>query len=191
MGVKEIMINDIVQVAEEHMRKSVEILRTELLKIRTGRAHPSLLDHLTVNCYGNDMPLNQVASVSVSDPRTLMITPWDKTMIPVIEKAILQSDLGLNPATAGQVIRIPMPPLTEERRKDLVKVIRGEAENTRVAIRNVRRDANAQIKDLLKEKSISEDEEHQAEDKIQKLTNKYIAEVEAVLAKKEEELMTV
>lgn len=185
------MINDIVQVAEEHMRKSVEILRTELLKIRTGRAHPSLLDHLTVNCYGNDMPLNQVASVSVSDPRTLMVTPWDKTMIPVIEKAILQSDLGLNPATAGQVIRIPMPPLTEERRKDLVRVIRGEAENTRVAIRNVRRDANAQIKDLLKEKSISEDEEHQAEDKIQKLTNKYIAEVEAVLAKKEEELMTV
>ncbi|MGD9107666.1 MAG: ribosome recycling factor [Gammaproteobacteria bacterium] len=185
------MINDIIKTAEEHMQKSVEILHAELAKIRTGRAHPSLLEHLTVPCYGSDMPLNQVASVNATDARTLTIQAWDKTLVPAIEKAIMQSDLGLNPATAGQVIRVPMPPLTEERRKDLVKVIRGEAENTRVAIRNIRRDANAQIKDLLKEKTISEDEERQASDKVQKLTDKYIAEVESILAKKEEELMTV
>ncbi|MGD9153507.1 MAG: ribosome recycling factor [Gammaproteobacteria bacterium] len=185
------MINDIIKTAEEHMQKSVEILHAELAKIRTGRAHPSLLEHLTVPCYGSDMPLNQVASVNATDARTLTIQAWDKTLVPAIEKAIMQSDLGLNPATAGQVIRVPMPPLTEERRKDLVKVIRGEAENTRVAIRNIRRDANAQIKDLLKEKTISEDEERQASDKVQKLTDKYIAEVESILAKKEEGLMTV
>lgn len=185
------MINSIIKTAEEHMQKSVEILHAELAKIRTGRAHPSLLEHLTVPCYGSDMPLNQVASVNATDARTLTIQAWDKTLVPAIEKAIMQSGLGLNPATAGQVIRVPMPPLTEERRKDLVKVIRGEAENTRVAIRNVRRDANAQIKDLLKEKTISEDEERQASDKVQKLTDKYIAKVESILAKKEEELMTV
>jgi ribosome recycling factor len=185
------MINQIIKDADEHMIKSVDILRAELAKVRTGRAHPSLLEHLTVPCYGSEMPLNQVASVNASDARTLTIQPWDKTLVPVIEKAIMQSDLGLNPATAGQVIRVPMPPLTEERRKDLVKVIRGEAENTRVAIRNIRRDANAHIKDLLKEKSISEDEERNASDKIQKLTDKHIAEVENVLNKKEEELMTV
>jgi len=185
------MIDKIIKDADGHMAKSVDILRTELAKVRTGRAHPSLLEHLTVPCYGDDMPLNQVASVNASDARTLTITPWDKTLVSAIEKAIMQSDLGLNPATVGQVIRVPMPPLTEERRKDLVKVIRGEAENTRVAIRNIRRDANAHIKDLLKEKSISEDEERQAEDKVQKLTDKHIAEVENVLNKKEEELMTV
>jgi ribosome recycling factor len=185
------MINEIIKTAEEHMTKSTGILQEELAKVRTGRAHPSLLEHLTVSCYGSDMPLNQVASVNISDARTLTITPWDKTLVQAIEKAILQSDLGLNPATAGQVIRVPMPPLTEERRKDLVKVIRGEAENTRVAIRNIRRDANAQVKELLKAKSISEDEERQAGDKIQKLTDKYIAEVEDILKKKEEELMTV
>jgi len=185
------MINEIIKNADDHMAKSVDVLRAELAKVRTGRAHPSLLEHLTVPCYGSDTPLNQVASVNASDARTLTITPWDKTLVSAIEKAIMQSDLGLNPATAGQVIRVPMPPLTEERRKDLVKVIRGEAENTRVAIRNIRRDANAQIKDLLKEKSISEDEERQACDKIQKLTDKHIAEVENVLNKKEEELMKV
>ena len=185
------MINEIIKTAEEHMAKSTGILQEELAKVRTGRAHPSLLEHLTVSCYGSDMPLNQVASVNISDSRTLTITPWDKNLVSAVEKAILQSDLGLNPATAGQVIRVPMPPLTEERRKDLVKVIRGEAENTRVAIRNIRRDANAQIKDLLKAKSISEDEERQAEDKIQKLTDKYVAEVEDILKKKEEELMTI
>jgi len=185
------MINEIIKTAEEHMAKSTGILQEELAKVRTGRAHPSLLEHLTVSCYGSDMPLNQVASVNISDSRTLTITPWDKNLVSAVEKAILQSDLGLNPATAGQVIRVPMPPLTEERRKDLVKVIRGEAENTRVAIRNIRRDANAQVKELLKAKSISEDEERQAEDKIQKLTDKYVAEVEDILKKKEEELMTI
>lgn len=185
------MISEIIKNADEHMVKSVEVLRTELSKIRTGRAHPGLLEHLTVPCYGSDMPLNQIASVNASDARTLTITPWDKTLVQAIEKAIMQSDLGLNPATSGQVIRVPMPPLTEERRKDLVKVIRGEAENTRVAIRNIRRDANAHIKDLLKEKSVSEDEERQACEKVQKLTDKHIAEVENVLNKKEEELMTV
>lgn len=185
------MINDIIKNAEEHMAKSVGVLQDDLAKVRTGRAHPSLLEHLSVPCYGSDMPLSQVASVNVGDARTLMVTPWDKTLVSAIEKAIMQSALGLNPATAGQVIRVPMPPLTEERRKDLVKVIRGEAENTRVAVRNIRRDANTQIKDLLKEKSISEDEGHQAEDSIQKLTDKYIADVESVLKKKEEDLMTV
>lgn len=185
------MMDDIIKNATEHMQKSVAILQDELAKVRTGRAHPSLIEHLTVKCYGSDMPLNQVASITVSDPRTLSISPWDKNMVPAIEKAIIQSDLGLNPATAGQVIRIPMPPLTEERRKDLVKVIRSEAENTRIAIRNIRRDANTQVKELLKAKTVSEDEERQAEDKIQKLTDKFIAEVEAVLAKKETDLMTV
>lgn len=185
------MVEGIIKTAEEHMQKSVGILHAELAKVRTGRAHPSLLEHLTVPCYGSDMPLNQVASVNATDARTLTIQAWDKTLVSAIEKAIMQSDLGLNPATAGQVIRVPMPPLTEERRKDLVKVIRGEAESTRIAIRNVRRDANTQIKDLLKEKAISEDEEKQAVERVQKLTDKYIAEVESVLAKKEEELMTV
>lgn len=185
------MIDEIIEDAEVRMGKSVSSLQTELTKIRTGRAHPSLLDHITVEYYGAETPLTQVANVSVEDSRTLSITPWEKDMVTHIEKAIMKSDLGLNPSSAGTVIRIPMPQLTEERRRDLVRVVRNEAEQGRVAIRNIRRDANSDFKDLLKEKEISEDECRQAEDNIQKLTDKYIASIDEVLAKKETELMEV
>jgi ribosome recycling factor len=185
------MIDEIIQDAETRMGKSVESLRTELTKIRTGRAHPSLLDHLAVDYYGAATPLSQVANVSVEDARTLMITPWEKDMVKAIEKAIMKSDLGLNPATAGTVIRIPMPQLTEERRHDLVRVVRKEAENGRTAIRNIRRDANGDFKDLLKEKEITEDDSRQAEDAVQKLTDNFVAKVDEVLSKKETELMEV
>jgi ribosome recycling factor len=185
------MIDEIIEDAETRMGKSVESLRTELTKIRTGRAHPSLLDHLTVEYYGAATPLSQVANVSVEDARTLSITPWEKDMVKAIEKAIMKSDLGLNPATAGTVIRIPMPQLTEQRRHELVRVVRNEAENGRIAIRNIRRDANGDFKDLLKEKEITEDQARQAEDKVQKLTDSYIAKIDEVLAKKEVELMAV
>jgi ribosome recycling factor len=185
------MIEEIIEDAETRMGKSVESLRTELTKIRTGRAHPSLLDHLTVEYYGAATPLSQVANVSVEDARTLSITPWEKDMVKAIEKAIMKSDLGLNPATAGTVIRIPMPQLTEQRRHELVRVVRNEAENGRIAIRNIRRDANGDFKDLLKEKEITEDQARQAEDKVQKLTDSYIAKIDEVLAKKEIELMAV
>ena len=173
------------------MGKSVESLKTELTKIRTGRAHPSLLDQISVDYYGSETPINQVANVNVEDSRTLVVTPWEKNMVQAVEKAIMNSDLGLNPATAGTVIRIPMPPLTEERRRDLVKVLKGEAESGRVAIRNIRRDANNDFKDLLKEKEITEDEARNAEDDVQKLTDKYVALVDEVLAAKEKELMEV
>lgn len=173
------------------MGKSVESLKTELTKIRTGRAHPSLLDQISVDYYGSETPINQVANVNVEDSRTLVVTPWEKNMVQAVEKAIMNSDLGLNPATAGTVIRIPMPPLTEERRRDLVKVVKGEAESGRVAIRNIRRDANSDFKDLLKEKEITEDEARNAEDDVQKLTDKYVALVDEVLAAKEKELMEV
>ncbi|MCW8922535.1 MAG: ribosome recycling factor [Gammaproteobacteria bacterium] len=185
------MIDEIIEDAETRMGKSVESLRAELTKIRTGRAHPSLLDHITVEYYGTATPLSQVANVSVEDARTLMITPWEKDMVAPIEKAIMKSDLGLNPATAGTVIRIPMPQLTEERRHDLVRVVRNEAENGRIAIRNIRRDANSDFKDLLKEKEITEDESRQAEDRVQKLTDSFVAKVDEVLAAKEAELMEV
>lgn len=185
------MIEDIKQDAAARMRKSVESLKQELTKLRTGRAHTSLLDHITVDYYGTQVPINQAATVSVADARTLLVTPWEKAMVPVIEKAILSSDLGLNPATAGTAIRIPLPPLTEERRRDMVKVVRHEGEGARVAIRNIRRDANADFKMLLKEKEITEDQERRAEDDIQKLTDKYIAEVEKVLEAKEAELMEI
>lgn len=185
------MIDEIIEDAEVRMGKSVSSLQTELTKIRTGRAHPSLLDHITVEYYGAETPLTQVANVSVEDSRTLSITPWENDMVTHIEKAIMKSDLGLNPSSAGTVIRIPMPQLTEERRRDLVRVVRNEAEQGRVAIRNIRRDANSDFKDLLKEKEISEDECRQAEDNIQKLTDKYIASIDEVLAKKETELMEV
>jgi len=185
------MIDEIIEDSETRMGKSVSSLQTELTKIRTGRAHPSLLDHLTVEYYGAATPLSQVANVSVEDSRTLSITPWEKDMVVAIEKAIMKSDLGLNPSSAGTVIRIPMPQLTEERRRDLVRVVRHEAELGRVAIRNIRRDANSDFKDLLKEKEISEDECRQAEDNIQKLTDTYIAKIDDVLAKKETELMEV
>lgn len=185
------MIEDISKDAEERMQKSVDALKGEFVKIRTGRAHSSLLDHVTVEYYGAEMPINQVATVSASDARTLMVTPYEKSMVGPVEKAIMKSDLGLNPSSAGSVIRVPMPPLTEERRKDLVRVVRGEAEQARVAIRNIRRDANNDLKALLKDKDISEDEERQAGDGIQKLTDKYVAEVDGLLEKKEKELMEI
>lgn len=185
------MLDEIKKNAKVRMQKSIEALKTELVKIRTGRPHPSLLDHVMVSYYGSDVPLSQVASITVSDARTLSISPWEKSLVQPIEKAIMQADLGLNPATSGQVIRVPLPPLTEERRKDLTKVVRNETENSRIAIRNIRRDANAEIKELLKNKKISEDEERDAESNIQKLTDQFIAEAEKLLAAKEAELMEV
>lgn len=185
------MIEDIKKDAESRMGKSIDALKGDLVKLRTGRAHPSLLDHITVSYYGTETPINQVANVSVADARTLSITPWEKSMVQAIEKAILNSDLGLNPATAGEVIRIPLPPLTEERRREMIKVVRSEGENARIAIRNIRRDALGDIKDLLKEKEITEDDERRAQEQIQKITDKYVAEVEKVLEVKEKELMEI
>jgi ribosome recycling factor len=185
------MIEDIIKDAEDRMRKSVDSLHTEFTKIRTGRAHPSLLDHVSVEYYGTATPIRQVANVTVEDSRTLAITPFERNMVAAVEKAIMNSDLGLNPSSAGTVIRIPMPPLTEERRRDLVKVVRHEAENARIAVRNIRRDANSDFKDLLKDKEISEDEERQSGERIQKLTDKFVAKVDEALAAKEAELMEV
>ena len=177
--------------ASTRMRKSLEALKQDLAKLRTGRAHTSLLDHITVPYYGADVPLNQVASVSVADPRTLSVTPWEKQMLPSVEKAIMHSELGLNPATAGDVIRVPLPPLTEERRRDLIRLVRHEGENARVAIRNVRRDANQHLKKLIKEESLPRDAEHRAEAQIQQTTDQQIAAVDEVLKAKEAELMEV
>ena len=185
------MINEIKKNATERMQKSLEALKQELTKLRTGRAHTSLLDHITVSYYGSEVPLSQVANVAVADSRLLTVTPWEKTMVQAIEKAILTSDLGLNPATSGTVIRVPLPPLTEERRRDMIKVVRGETEGGRVAIRNIRRDANNEIKNLLKDKKISEDDERRAQDEIQKITDKYIGEIDKLLEAKEKELMEV
>lgn len=185
------MISDIHQDASTRMGKSIEVLKHEFSKIRTGRAHPSLLDQISVSYYGTESSLSQIANIAVEDARTLTITPWEKSMVQVIEKAILKSDLGLNPATNGMVIRIPLPPLTEQRRRDLVKVVRHEAENGRVSIRNIRRDANNEIKEALKEKLISEDEAHAAEEKVQKLTDQYIKEVEKLLEAKEADLLSL
>lgn len=175
--------------ASTRMRKSLEALKQELAKLRTGRAHTSLLDHIHVAYYGTDMPLNQVASISIADPRTLSVTPWEKRMVPEVEKAIMNSELGLNPVTAGEVIRVPLPPLTEERRRDMIKLVRHEGENTRIAIRNIRRDANAHLKKLIKDESLPRDAEHRAEAEIQKTTDRQIASVEEVLKAKEAELM--
>ena len=185
------MLEEIKKDAGERMGKSVASLRGELTKIRTGRAHTSLLDHITVEYYGSEVPLNQVSNVGVEDSRTLTVTPWEKDMVAKIEKAIMASDLGLNPATAGTVIRVPLPPLTEERRKDMIRVVRNEAEGGRIAIRNIRRDAIHDVKELLKEKMIGEDDERRAEDEIQAITDKYIAEIDQTLAEKESELMEV
>tara|TARA_Y100000588_G_C14049620_1_gene836567 strand:- start:192 stop:749 length:558 start_codon:yes stop_codon:yes gene_type:complete len=185
------MINDIKHDAEKRMKKTVEALGHEFTKIRTGRASANLLDHVQVEYYGNLTPLNQVANVTISDARTLVVTTWEKSMVAAVEKAILNADLGLNPATAGTSIRVPMPPLTEERRKEMIRIVRGEAEQTRISIRNIRRDANNQLKELQKEKVISEDDERRASDEIQKLTNKHIAEIDVVLTKKEEDLMEI
>ena len=185
------MLEEIKKDASDRMAKSVASLRQELTKIRTGRAHTSLLDHLTVEYYGSQVPLNQVSNVGVEDSRTLTVTPWEKDMVAVIEKAIMGSDLGLNPMSAGTVIRVPLPPLTEERRKDMIRVVRHEAEGGRIAIRNIRRDAIHDVKELMKEKMIGEDDEHRAEDEIQTITDKYIAQVDQALAEKESELMEV
>lgn len=183
------MINNIKNETEQRMEKSVEAFKTQIAKIRTGRAHPSLLDNIQVEYYGAPTPLRQLANVVAEDARTLAIAVFDRSLISAVEKAIINSDLGLNPSSAGTTIRVPLPPLTEERRKDLVKIVRSEAEQGRVAIRNIRRDANDQIKALLKDKAISEDEERRAQDAIQKLTDSYIKNVDDVLADKEKELM--
>lgn len=185
------MIEEIKEDAQERMAKSVESLRANLTKVRTGRAHASLLDNISVEYYGMDTPLNQVGNISVPDARTIAVTVFDKGMIGAVEKAILKSDLGLNPQSNGTLIRIPLPPLTEERRKDLVKVVRSEAENGKIAIRNIRRDANSDFKSLLKEKEISEDESHQAEDEIQKITDTFVKKVDEILQAKEAELMEI
>ena len=185
------MLNDIKKDAQTRMAKSVEALRHDLTKVRTGRASTALVDHLKVNYYGSDMPLTQVASVAVNDARSLTITPWEKQMVSAVEKAIINSDLGLTPNTAGTVIRINLPALTEERRKELSKVVHGEGEDAKVAIRNIRRDANQQVKDLLKDKQITEDEERRTEDEIQKLTDKSIKDVDDVVKAKDQELMAV
>ncbi|WP_417658453.1 ribosome recycling factor [Pseudidiomarina sp.] len=185
------MINEIKQDAKQRMEKSVEALRSQISKVRTGRAHPSILDGVMVPYYGADTPLKQLANITVEDSRTLALTVFDKSSTAAVEKAIMTSDLGLNPASAGTVIRVPLPALTEERRRDLVKVVRSEAEQGRVAIRNIRRDANSDLKELLKEKEISEDEEHKATDDIQKLTDMYIAKIDELLVEKEKDLMEV
>jgi ribosome recycling factor len=185
------MLNEIKKDAQSRMQKSIEALRTTLSKVRTGRATTALVDHLKVNYYGSDMPLTQVASVTVSDARSLTITPWEKPMVAAIEKAILGSDLGLTPNTAGTTIRINIPALTEERRKDLTKVVHSEGEDAKVAVSNIRRDANQQIKDLLKEKAITEDDERRTEDEIQKITDKAIKDIDEVIKEKEVELMAV
>lgn len=185
------MINEVRQDSETRMKKSIESLKVDMTKIRTGRANAGILDHVQVDYYGTLTALTQVANVTASDSRTITVTPWEKSMVAAIEKAILTSDLGLNPSTAGSAIRVPMPPLTEERRKELIKVVRNEGEQCKVSIRNIRRDANNQLKDLVKDKSISEDDERRAADVIQKLTDKYIAEVDSVLAVKEKDLMEI
>jgi len=185
------MITDIKKDAATRMNKSIETLKLELSKLRTGRANSSLLDHVNVSYYGSDVPLNQVASVSVGDARSLVVTPWEKKIVPDVEKAIMNANLGLSPVTAGEVIRVPVPPLTEERRKEMTRLVRQEAENTRIAIRNVRRDANQHLKGLLKKKEITEDEDRKAEEDIQRITDKLISQVDEVLQDKETELMEI
>jgi len=185
------MIADVKKSAEQKMQKSVEALKADLGKVRTGRAHTGLLDHIVVDYYGTPTPINQVANLTLLDARTIGVSPWEKRMAGAIEKAIRDSDLGLNPATVGELVRVPMPALTEERRKDLIKVVRHEAENARVAVRNIRRDANAHLKELLKEKKTSEDEERRAQDDVQKLTDRFVAEIDRLLHQKEADLMAV
>ena len=185
------MSNDIKQDAATRMQKAVESLRHEMTKIRTGRASPAILDHVRVDYYGSPTPLNQVASISVADARMLMVIPFEKQMMPVIEKAIMTSDLGLNPAPSGNSIRVPMPPLSEERRKEMIRVVRAEAEQGRISVRNIRRDGNQQLKEYVKEKMISEDEERRASDAIQKMTDKHVADIDALLVLKEKDLLEI
>lgn len=185
------MMQKLTKDAEIRMQKSIEAFKQEMSRMRTGRAHPSLLEQIRVDYYGNETPLSQVSNITIGDARTLVITPWEKKMVPVIEKAIMTAGLGLNPATSGDVIRVPLPALTEERRKDLIKVVRNEAEAARVSIRNVRRDANTALKELLKKKEIAEDDERRMSESIQKLTDKFIAEADHLLAAKENDLMAI
>ncbi len=185
------MLQDILKDTQARMDKSVESLKLELAKIRTGRAHPSLLDHIHVDSYGTSTPIGRAANVAIEDARTLTVTAWDKTMVTAIERAILESDLGLNPNTAGTVIRIPLPPLTQERRRDLAKVVKSEAEQAKVAVRNIRRDAMADLKDLLKEKALAEDQERKGQEDVQKLTDSHVKKIDEVVAAKEQEIMAV
>jgi ribosome recycling factor len=185
------MSTNVIKDAETRMQKAIEAFKIDISKIRTGRAHPSLLDQVKVDYYGTETPISQVANISVADSRTLAITPWEKKMIPLIEKAIMTSNLGLNPATSSEIIRVPLPMMTEERRKELSKVVRNEAEAGRVVIRNIRRDANNGLKEALKNKQIAEDEERRSTENIQKLTDKFIAEIDQLLAGKESELMAI
>jgi ribosome recycling factor len=185
------MIPEIKNSAEQKMNKTVDALRADLGKVRTGRAHPGILDHLHVDYYGTMMPISQVANVTLADARTITVQPWEKKMVGAVERAIRDSDLGVNPATQGDVIRIPMPALTEERRRDLTKIVRAEAENARVAVRNIRRDANEHLKKLLKDKEVAEDAEHRAQDEVQKMTDRHIAEIDQLLHAKEADLMAV
>lgn len=182
---------DVKKNAEQKMQKSIETLKADLAKVRTGRAHTGILDHVMVDYYGNPTQINQVANVTLIDARTIGVQPWEKKMISVVEKAIRESDLGLNPSTQGDMIRVPTPPLTEERRKELVKLVKGEAEDAKIAVRNVRRDGNEALKKLLKDKACSEDDERRAQDEVQKLTDRYVAEVDKLVAEKEKEIMTV
>jgi ribosome recycling factor len=185
------MIADVKKAAEQKMKKTLETLRTDLGKVRTGRAHSGLLDHIMVDYYGTPTPIPQVGNVTLVDSRTIGVTPWDKKMAPAIEKAIRTSDLGLNPSTQGEIVRVPMPVLTEERRKELIKVVRHEGENARVAVRNIRRDANNHLKDLLKQKKVAEDEERRAQDEVQKLTDRHIADIDKMLQQKEADLLAI
>lgn len=185
------MIADVKKTAEQKMRKTVETLKGDLGKVRTGRAHAGILDHISVDYYGTPTPIPQVANVTLIDARTIGVSPWDKKMAGAIEKAIRDSDLGLNPATMGETVRVPMPALTEERRKELIKVVRHEGENARIAVRNVRRDANHHLKELLKQKKVAEDEERRAQDDVQKLTDRHITEIDKLLQQKETDLMAI
>jgi ribosome recycling factor len=184
-------IADIRKNTEQRMHKSIETLKADLAKVRTGRAHVGILDHIQVDYYGNPTQINQVANVTLVDARTIGVQPWEKKMVATIEKAIRESDLGLNPSTQGDMIRVPTPPLTEERRKEMVKLVKGEAEDAKIAIRNIRRDANEALKKLLKDKACSEDDERRAQDDVQKLTDKFVAEVDKLVAEKEKEVLTV
>lgn len=185
------MLETVKSTIEPRMQKSIDALHKELAKLRTGRAHPDLLEHVSVSYYGNDTPLNQLSNITLADARTLQIQPWEKTLVPDIEKAILQSDLGLNPVTSGEVIRVPLPPLTEDRRKELIKVVKAEGEKGKVSIRNIRRDANDECKRALKDKLISEDEERRVQAEVQKITDHYIGEIDKTIAQKEKDLLAV
>jgi ribosome recycling factor len=184
-------MTEVRKMAEQKMLKSIEALKTDLSKVRTGRAHTGLLDHIQVDYYGAMVPISQVANIGLADARTITVQPWEKKLLPAVEKAIRESDLGLNPSSQGDILRVPMPALTEERRRELTKVIKHEGENARVAVRNLRRDANQQLKDLLKKKEISEDDERRAQDDVQKLTDKFVADIDRMVADKEKEIMTV